>query len=117
MKDHEQENYAIKAARIRQLNDEFRTTGVGGQIMLTQGVHQMLLLQQVLLMEMIRQYDAFSPANDPHSEHDFGTVTVNREKVFFKIDYYDIDMEYGSPDPADIEVTLRVMTVMLAQEY
>jgi hypothetical protein len=37
--------------------------------------------------------------------------------VFFKIDYYDVAMRLHSPDPADPEVTERVITVMLAEEY
>jgi hypothetical protein len=34
--------------------------------------------------------------------------------VFFKIDYYDEALAMHSPDPADPNVTQRVMTLMLA---
>ena len=37
--------------------------------------------------------------------------------IIWKIDCYDRDMNYGSPDPADETVTERVLTVMFAEEY
>ena len=37
--------------------------------------------------------------------------------MFFKIDYYDKTLTYHSPDAADPNVTERVITIMLADEY
>jgi hypothetical protein len=36
---------------------------------------------------------------------------------FWKIDSYDRNTEFGSPDPADPDVTTRVLTIMRADEY
>jgi hypothetical protein len=42
---------------------------------------------------------------------------VGGNVVFFKIDYFDLDLSNHSPDPSDPAVTRRVMTLMLAEEY
>ena len=51
----------------------------------------------------------------PHT--DFGTVTVQGEKLYWKIDYYDADREYGSDDPSDPAKTHRVLTILFPSEY
>ena len=50
-------------------------------------------------------------------EHDFGSFEHAGKTVFWKLDYYDRDRRYRSPDPTDENVTERILTVMLAQEY
>ena len=40
-----------------------------------------------------------------------------RERVFFKIAYYDLTRAMHSEDAADPTKTERVMTIMLADEY
>jgi hypothetical protein len=69
-------------------------------------------------LDAVRNFEAFTPSNDPHGEHDFGQVIAETgEAVMWKIDYYDTELEHGSPDPADHTVTQRVMTIFLASEY
>ena len=63
------------------------------------------------------QFSEFTPDNDPHGEHDFGSFTLVGREFFWKIDYHDRDMIHGSQDPADPEKTTRVLTIMLASEY
>jgi hypothetical protein len=42
---------------------------------------------------------------------------VASEALFWKIDYYDQSMQGLSPNPAKPELTVRVLTIMLASEY
>ena len=105
------------AERIRALNDAFRRTFVGGAVMITAGVEAMARDQRRVLLEKVRTFDAFTDDNDPHGEHDFGSIDETGVRCFWKIDYYDRATEMGSPDPADPAVTTRVLTIMLADEY
>src|SRR5574338_295193 len=99
------------ATEVAKLNDQFRKSGIG--IVVTQGVQVLENLH--LLLDEIRRFSEFNEGNDPYGEHDFGTVHWYGEKVFWKIDYYDQSMQYGS-DPLDSECR-RVLTIMLASEY
>ena len=36
---------------------------------------------------MVSHFDAFTPDNDPYGEHDFGSIDLDGEKLFWKIDY------------------------------
>ena len=69
------------------------------------------------LCEAVARFDAFTPDNDPHGEHDFGLVTVEGRACLFKIEYLDWSLRHHSPDPADPNQTHRVMILMLAEEY
>ncbi|CAD5377324.1 conserved hypothetical protein [Pseudomonas sp. OF001] len=106
---------ADRTQRIAELNDQFRTTGLGGQIVMTQGVSRHQFKEQVLAA--VREFGDFTEANDPHGEHDFGAVTVDGETFFWKVDYCDLSMQYLSEDPSDPAKTCRVLTIMLAEEY
>jgi hypothetical protein len=106
-----------KSERIRTLNDAFRTTFVGGAVMITAGVGATPIDQRRALLQKVRSFEAFGEDNDPHGEHDFGAVDEAGERYFWKLDYYDRAMESGSPDPADPTVTTRVLTIMRADEY
>lgn len=46
-------------------------------------------------------------------ERDRGSFDYRGTTIYFRIEYYDAAMEYGSEDPADASLTRRVMTIML----
>ena len=103
--------------RIRALNDSLRTSLTGGSVMLTRAVAALGVVAQREILEALKRYDAFDAANDPYGEHDFGAVEIKGTRIIFKIDYYDRDYAFASLDASDENLTRRVMTIMLAEEY
>ncbi|MCJ2109011.1 DUF3768 domain-containing protein [Methylobacterium sp. E-041] len=102
---------------MRALNDTFRRSFSGGRLMLTAGVAALPEATRTTLLMAVRGFERFDANNDPHGEHDFGAVTVDGVRAFWKIDTYDSELHGHSPYPADLPVTVRVLTVMLAEEY
>jgi hypothetical protein len=82
---------------------------------ITQGVQALADVPSVL--DQVRRYSAFTPDNDPYGEHDFGSFRHAEATIFWKIDYFDVDLQMYSPDSSDTAVTTRVLTIMLAEEY
>ncbi|MFK0336993.1 DUF3768 domain-containing protein [Agrobacterium deltaense] len=117
LKQNISEDAAARAAAIRDKNDAFRKSFSGGQVLLTPGVTNMSAEDRQAVISTVKTFDDFSPDNDPYGEHDFGTVTLEDAVFFWKIDYYDLDLQFGSSDPTDDDVTRRVLTVMRADEY
>ncbi len=107
----------LKSAKIAGLNDQLRRMFMGGKIMMTAGINALPDHTKAAILSAVRNFTTFTEDNDPHGEHDFGSFEVDGEKCFWKIDYYDKSLEAGSEDPADPEVTTRVLTIMLASEY
>jgi hypothetical protein len=105
-----------KRARIAALNDKLRRCGAGGRILVTQGVLDRGASFVSAFVAAIRTFDGFNPDNDPYEERDFGAMTVQGERVFWKIDYYDQSLRCGAEDPASPDTT-RVLTMGLASEY
>lgn len=101
--------------RIQELNDQARQTLTGCRVLVTLGV--MALNATDMILAMVRRHTAFTPDNDPYTEHDFGSFRFQDETIFWKFDYYDLDYTMHSPDAADPAVTARVLTILLGSEY
>jgi len=102
-------------ATIRRLNDQFRTSLKGGQVMLTRGIAARSDLDEIF--QRVRTFKDFTRDGDPWEEGDFGVFEAGQDSVFWKIDYYNPDLSAGSEDPSDPALTARVLTIMLAEEY
>jgi hypothetical protein len=103
--------------RIRALNDKLRKLGVGGEIVITSGIHALRPNILVAVIAAVQSFKDFTPSNDPHSEHDFALIEIHGQRVMFKIDYYNLNLSGHSPDAGDPTLTRRVLTIMLADEY
>lgn len=104
---------AARTAAIAQRNDQLRTTFQGGDVFMTCGIRA--TGQVAAILAKVRAFADFKPDNDPYGEHDFGIVKHDGESVYWKIDYYDKNLE-GGEDPLSDDCR-RVLTVMLASEY
>lgn len=106
-----------KREQIRRLNDQFRRSMTGGQVVVTAGARN--LGKEVLsdILRAVQGFSEFDEHNDPHGEHDFGRLEIDGHELFWKIDYYDQTLTFRSPDPTSPMTTLRVLTIMLAEEY
>ncbi|MEP7348495.1 MAG: DUF3768 domain-containing protein [Sphingorhabdus sp.] len=121
-------------ARIARLNDLARSAmGVACTAVATVGFRSLPEADQSQVRELIETFDTFDEDNDPHGERDFGTIYQlcdgswtterprlrddERDRVFWKFDYYDLAMQSASEDAANPAVTRRVLTIMLSDEY
>jgi hypothetical protein len=102
---------------IAEQNDAFRRSFAGGQVFVTRGISALPQDAQTAITDRVRSFEEFEEANDPWGEHDFGSFEYSGQTIFWKIDYYDTKLKWGSPDPADPSVTRRVLTILLAEEY
>jgi hypothetical protein len=127
-------NAREQRARIARLNDlARRAMGIACTAVATVGFRSLPESDQSRVRELIETFDAFDEDNDPHGERDFGAIFQlgddrwtterprlrddERERVFWKLDYYDRDLRFASEDAANPAVTRRVLTIMLADEY
>lgn len=122
-----------RSERIARLNDRARQAmGLACVALATGGFRALSEADQSRVRELVETYDAFTSDNDPYGERDFGAIYRDCdgrwatsypaqgkavEKVFWKIDAYDRDLQFGSEDPANPAETRRVLTIMLASEY
>lgn len=117
MTDENKRRFDEKTLKMRLLNDQFRRTFTGGKVLMTSGVSSLPKAELITLMNLVRTFDDFAQKNDPYGEHDFGKIEFEGTAYFWKIDYYDVDLEFASPDPTDKTITNRVLSIMLAEEY
>ena len=112
---------AAEIAAIAQQNDAFRRMPVMhpsvGRWVMTAAIcaEGETFCDEVIAA--VRDFDAFTEEMDPYGEHAMGRVEVQGKAVWWKIDLYDRNYEYGSPSPAEITETRRVLTILFPSDY
>ncbi len=106
-----------RLARIRAMNDALRTTGRGGIVLMTEGIAGLGASTVTDVFRAVAAFDDFNADNDPWGEHDCAIMTVCGIKILWKVDCFDRTRTYHSPDPACPKLTVRVLTLMRADEY
>ena len=81
--------------------------------MMTRGVQSSGLVPEVL--EHVRAFNIFNNDNDPHGEHDYGGFDCGGSRYFWKIDYYDEQLEFWKSPLED--GCQRVLTIGRMDEY
>jgi hypothetical protein len=84
---------------------------------MSRGVAELSNEKKRELLSLVINFNLFDEGNDPYGEHDFGQVKLDGVRYFWKISYYDKNLEYGSSEPSDPAVTRRVLNIMEASEY
>ena len=98
-------------------NDNFRKHLSQGTLVLTQGIRSNTKEDLEAIITKVRTFDTFDENNDPYGERDFGAFDYKGKWIFWKIDYYDREFLYLSPDVSNPRLTNKVMTIMYAEEY
>ncbi|WP_242187184.1 DUF3768 domain-containing protein [Sphingomonas sp. CARO-RG-8B-R24-01] len=115
------------AGEIARLNDWLRDNIANpgnNRVVMTAGVADLIgdvglfrgFQKRAALMRAVRDFAEFTPGIDPYGEHDMGSFEFETTACLWKIDYYDLDLSAGSEDPADPFKTVRVLTIMRADE-
>ena len=102
---------------IAKLNNDFRKSFIGGEVLLSAGIAAMSSEDKANIISMVQNFNDFTPSNDVYGEHDFLSIDYKGNKIFAKIDYYDLNYEFMSENPANPDITNRVLTILLSCEY
>lgn len=116
--------HPVPITPVGEANNRFRSEVLQGRpghhrILSTQGVQALgpQAVQEILYLVLSFREKDFREDFEPHGDRDFIVVYHQGQRVWAKIDNYDLLMEWMSPDPADDAVTVRVLTVLLPDEY
>ena len=98
--------------KIIELNDELRKTFRGGRVQMTPAVNNLDPQLRGRALWAMAGYNRF--ADD--SEHDWGVMIFAGYSFEWHIEYRAANGTGLSPDPADPDKTLRVLTLYLAED-
>ena len=75
---------SIRAARIRELNDQLRCKATGGCIVMTRGIEALGADDVRSVLTAVATFNDFTDDNDPWGEHDCAVLTVQGRRIISK---------------------------------
>ena len=115
--DYDDSSFSPNWKKIAELNDNLRKTFSGGYVMTSNGIVALGPKRKWEIIKKVKEFNDFDFKNNPSGERDFGAFADGNEQIFWKIDYYDKNLEFASEDPSNPEITNRVLTIYLASEH
>jgi hypothetical protein len=101
-----------RRSKIITLNDQLRTTFKGGRVQMARDFYDLDARLRGRALSVMARYNRF----DNDSEHDWGVFIFGGYSFEWQIEYRGKDGTGVSPDPADPERTLRVLTLFAAAD-
>jgi hypothetical protein len=98
--------------KIVALNDQLRCTFKGGRVQTTRSVYNLDDRLRGRALSVLARYNKFDPA----SEHDCGVFIFAGFAFEWRIEYLGKDGLGQSPDPADPDMTMRVLTLYVTED-
>jgi hypothetical protein len=99
-------------AKIIELNDHLRTTFKGGRVQMTPGVYDLDDRLRGRALYLLSKYKQF----DRDSEHDWGTFIFCGYAFEWRIEYRSVAEPGLSRDPANPDLTFRVLTLYVVAD-
>ena len=98
--------------KVVALNDQLRTTFKGGRVQMTRSVYDLDDRLRGRALSVLARYNKFAP----DSEHDCGVFIFAGFAFEWRIEYRGNDGLGQSPDPADPDRTMRVLTLYVTND-
>jgi hypothetical protein len=107
-----------KLAYLRENNDRFRRTFIGGAVIVSEGFAALDDELKSDILWRIRNFDNFEANEDwdPENEHAYLALEYRGCRIVMLIDYWSRDMTSYSGDPYDPKETQLVMTIKFEDE-
>jgi hypothetical protein len=107
-----------KLAYLRQTNDKFRRTFIGGAVIVSEGFAALDEELKSDILWRIRNFDDFQANEewDPENEHAYLALDYRGCHIVVLIDYWSRDMTSYTHDPYDPAETQLVMTIRFEDE-
>jgi hypothetical protein len=99
-------------AKIIELNDQLRTTFKGGRVQMTPSVYDLDARLRGRAVYVLSKYNKF----DDDSEHDWGTFIFGGYAFEWRIEYRSAVGPGLSCDPANPDLTFRVLTLYVVDD-